>query len=130
MPRNNTFIINLLTFIIVKICTLFQFQCQLAFWVSIIKITLFISFVPNMSSYNNLNFPVARKRRINTVQTLRNVTRKPVPFRLLLISSPCVCKKPQKSKFQEFKKFKNPNFFSKLLLIQIFIKALGGPSNG
>ena len=98
MPRNNTFIINLITFIIVKICTLFQFQCQLAFWVSIIKITLFISFVPNMSSYNNLNFPVARKRRINTVQTLRNVTRKPVPFRLLLISSPCVCKKPQKTK--------------------------------
>ena len=96
--RNNTFIINLLKFIIVKICTLFQFQCQLAFWVSIIKITLFTFFASNMSSYNNLNFPVARKRRINTVQTLRNVTRKPVPFRLLLISSPCVCKKPQKTK--------------------------------
>ena len=98
MPRNNTFIINLLTFIIVKICTLFQFQWQSAFWVSIIKIILFIFFVCNMSSYKNLNFPVARKRCINTVQTLCNITHKPVLFCLLLISSPCVCKKPQKTK--------------------------------
>ena len=121
MHKNNLFIINLITCIVVKFCPLHSGS----FLSKAISSSL-----NYMSSYKSQNFSIARSRRINTVQTLPNVTCKPVPYCLLLISSPCVCKKPHKSKFQEFKKFKNPNFFSKLFFIQILINALGGPSNG